>query len=316
MADLTRYVLRRALVAVPTVFLAITLIFLLMVVIPGDFASFIAGSESTPAQQAYLRQYYGLDRPVYVRYVEMLTNLFHGSLGTSFTMQAPVSTVIAQRLPITLILACFSLIIALALALPLGILAAKRRGTKVDTVVSAVSFAGLSIPVFWFGLIVLIIFGAWYHLVPLGRVVDVLDDPLGNLYSFLFPSLVCGITLAASLTRMTRSSMLEVLQQDYIRTARAKGLGEQVVTYKHALSNAVIPILTLTGYIFAGLMAGAIIVEQIFQLPGVGNLMLNAIQTRDNPLVQGTVVVVVLLAILINFIVDVLYAFIDPRIRY
>jgi peptide/nickel transport system permease protein len=265
---------------------------------------------------AQLRAQYGLDKPLMTQYMIFLRNLFKGDLGTSVYTQQPVVTAIAERMPATIQLALAALIISTAIAIPLGVISAVRQYSWVDHLCLVGSLIGISMPSFWLGLLLMLVFSLklrWLPLSGMGYFYNGLGDVLRHL---VMPATTLGFGMAALLARVTRSSMLEVLGQDFIRTARAKGLHEKMVVYRHALRNAFIPILTVSGMQFGYLLGGSVIIETIFSWPGIGRLAVNAIMNRDLAVVQGTVLVFTLLFILINLVVDILYAAIDPRIQY
>lgn len=311
------YLIRRLLIAIP-VLLGITFItFAIMSLTPGDPIKMMLATEKITADVAdELTEYYGLDKPWYVQYGTYLNRLLHGDLGFSITSRASVGRSIAQRLPNTMLLALSSMILALVIAIPAGIVSATRRNTLPDYLSLTGAMIGVSMPNFWLGLMLLLWFGLRWKLLPIwgvGHLSEGLWDVISHL---ILPSVTLGTSLAAILTRLTRASLLEVLSQDFIQTARAKGLRERIVLYKHALRNALIPVATTAGLQFGALLGGAVIVENIFSWPGLGRLTLQAIQKRDLPVVQSTTLVFAVSFVIVTLLVDVLYVFIDPRIRY
>ncbi|MDP6347498.1 MAG: ABC transporter permease [Dehalococcoidia bacterium] len=313
------YIVRRLLLMVPTIFGAVTLIFLLMNILPGDIAMMILGEDTgqaSPEQVARIREQLGLNRPLYVQYFSWLWGIVRLDFGNSLWTGQPVFHEIWIRLPITLTLISFSVLISAALAVPVGILAALRQDSWVDYGLRLFTISGLSIPSFWLGMLVilfLLIVFSWFP--PLTYAV-IYKDPWTSLQQLFLPALVLGYRQAAVSARMMRSSMLEVLKEDYVRTARAKGLMERTVVYLHALKNASLPVITIFGVEMVILFSGAVIIEKIFNVPGVGTLIVDAMGRRDIPLVQGVVLIIVGFVLIINLIVDLIYSWLDPRIRY
>lgn len=296
---------------IPLFLVASVLLFSLLWIMPGDPAQIMAGSRASQEQVAKIRHAIKLDRPPYVVYFEWLGGVFHGDFGQSWTIQpgASVSSLILDRLPLTLELGITALLLAIAIGVPLGIIAALRRGTKVDYACMGVALFGVSIPSFWLAMMAVLIFGVWIGWTP------ALGGGLGPQYLIL-PAVVLGALMSGSISRLTRSSMLDVLNQDYIRTARAKGLRERSVIYKHALKNAFIPISTMLFMRLPFLFGGSIIIETIFQWPGMGNLMISAIKRQDFLVIQATALMFVVLVMIANLLADVSYAYLNPRIRY
>jgi peptide/nickel transport system permease protein len=311
-----RFIARRLLTLVPTVILAVTLIFLLMDVIPGDAALIILGQESAPESLKILREKLGLDRPLHERYIIWLGRVFSGNLGNTLRTGESINALIVERLPVTLSLASFSLLVAVLMAIPLGIVSALKRDTSVDLFVSMAAFVGVSIPGFWLGMILLLVLSVWLGLLPSGGFVSPFVNPLEWIKHIIMPSTTLGLILGAFIARLMRSSLLEVMMQDYIITARAKGLSERIVIYKHALKNALIPVVTVIGIQFAALFGGSVIAEEIFSISGMGRLMYYAVLDRDYLLVQGCALVIVFIFVISNLIVDLAYMYLDPRVRY
>ncbi|ESQ17169.1 MAG: hypothetical protein N838_24130 [Thiohalocapsa sp. PB-PSB1] len=283
-----------------------TLVFLLIHLIPGDPVTAMLGESARPADQQALRLALGLDRPLAEQYASYLTGLLQLDLGYSFQDQRPVAGILGERLPATLQLAGASLLLALMLAVPLGLLAAYRNGSPWDAGAMTFSLLGISIPNFWLGPLLIMVFSLWLGWTP----VSGNDQPL----SLLLPAVTLGTALSAVLARMVRASVLEVLGEDYVRTARAKGLSEFAVLRRHALRNAWLPVLTLVGLQLGGLLGGAVITETVFAWPGVGSLLVESIQARDFPLVQGCVLLISLVYVFVNMLTDLAYTWIDPRI--
>lgn len=304
-------------IAISTVtFLLITLIVFTGVrMIPGDPARVMAGTDADEAGLQEIREKYGLTDPIPVQYVRWLTLALQGDLGESIRTREPVVKTVAMKLPITMQLAAFALVIAIGIAIPAGIFSATRRNTVWDLLANAVSLCGVSIPSFWLGIMLILFLSVRLHVLPASGFVPFFDDPLGNLQRMIMPAFVLGTALAAVLMRQTRNSMIEVLSANYIRTAYSKGLAERVVVFRHALRNGLIPIVTILGLQMGTLMGGAVVTEQIFVVPGFGRLIVEAVFTRDYPLVQGVVLITASAYVLINLLVDVSYSLMNPRIR-
>jgi len=311
------YLVRRILIAIP-VLLGITFItFALLHLTPGDPVRIMLATEQvTPEVAERLTEFYSLDKPWYVQYAKYLGNLLRGNLGVSITSRSDIASSIAQRLPNTILLAFSSMLLALVIAIPAGIVSATHRNSLLDYTSLTAAMIGVSMPSFWLGLLLLLQFGLAWKILPIwgvGRLSNGLWDFISHL---ILPSLTMGVGLAALLTRLTRASMLEVLTQDYVRTARAKGLRERLVLYRHALRNAMIPVITAAGLQLGYLLGGAVIVESIFSWPGLGRLTIQAIQKRDLPVIQVSTLIFAVCFVIVTLLVDVLYTFIDPRIRY
>lgn len=302
-----RYLARRLLSTVATVAGVTILVFLLIHLIPGDPVERMLGDSARPADRAALRQALGLDAPLWQQFADYAGGLATLDLGRSLVNDRPVADLLRERLPATLELAAAALGLAILIALPLGVMAARRSGTWHDASAMGFSLLGVSIPNFWLGPMLIMVFSLWLGWTPVsGR------DSVGSL---VLPALTLGASLAAVLSRMVRSSLLEVLGEDYVRTARAKGVAERQVVWRHALRNALLPVVTLLGLQLGALLGGAVITETVFSWPGIGSLLMDAIQSRDYPLVQGCVLSISLAYVLVNLATDVLYAFIDPRVE-
>ncbi|MDR7521586.1 MAG: ABC transporter permease [Armatimonadota bacterium] len=312
-----RYLAARLLALIPVLLGILVVVFLLIRLIPGDAIQLFLGTqvEMTPEQMAELRRFFGVDRPIWVQFADYLGRVLRGDLGVSLRTARPVLSDILQRLPLSFQLATLSLVVAVVIAMPLGVLSAVTRNSAFDVVARIAGLLGLSIPNFWLGAMLILVFSRYLH-VALGQYVPITQDPLGTLQSLYLPALALGTAIAAILMRYVRSSLLEVLGQEYIRTARGKGLRGTAVMLRHALPNAMIPVVTVIGFQMGYLLGGTVVIEEIFALPGMGRLALQAIFQRDYPVVQGVVLVVALLFVLTNLVVDLLYAWIDPRIRY
>ena len=304
---MTRHSLVRLLLIVPAVWMILTMVFLLIHIVPGDPVEQMLGPDAQAADVQQLRHSLGLDLPVGVQYGHYLSGLAHGNWGLSYHFREPVFRLVFERYPATLELAVAALIVCLAIAIPAGIFSASRRGSVADRTTSVLTLLGLSVPNFALGPLLILLFSVELGWLPVsGR---------GGISHLLLPALTLGAALAAILTRMVRGSMLEELSSDYVRTARAKGLPERKVLFRHAFPNALIPIITIVGLQFGTLLAGAIVTETIFSWPGIGRLTVQAIQSRDYPLLQGCILVIALSYVVVNLLTDLVYALVDPRVR-
>jgi peptide/nickel transport system permease protein len=311
-----RFLSQRLLVLIPVLLGVSMLSFLLLYLIPGDVVDILMGQESgDPARLAEMRRLFGIDRSLPVRYAEWLGEALRGDLGRSFVTRRPVLSEIMTAFPVTLQLTAASLLVALAAGLPLGVLAAVRRGRASSMGISVLVLLVLSIPSFWLGILLILVTSLYLHWFPPQGLVLLWVQPVEALKQLLLPSLALGLALGAMVMRMTRSCILEVLAQDYVRTARAKGIAETLVIGHHALRNALIPVVTLVGLQFGYLLGGAIVIEEIFSLPGMGRLVLRSIAQRDFPLVQGVLLLAGTGVVLLNLCVDMLYLALDPRLR-
>ncbi len=311
------YLLRRLVGVVPLLLLVAIIAFTLVRLTPGDPATVAAGDNATPADIARIRGVMGLDRPLPVQFVHWMDRVFlHADLGESLTLKKPVIEVIAQRVQPTALLTLFGTIVSVALGIPLGIVAAVKRNSPIDRALMFGAIFGLSIPSFWLGLILVLIFSLRLHILPPAGFESLQDGGFAALRYLVLPSIAIGISSAAFLARMVRSSMLDVLRQDYVRTAYAKGIPARGVIYRHALKNAMITPLTVIGLTVANLAGGAVVIETVFNVPGAGRLLVNSVARRDYPVMQGTILIVAILYIFINLIVDILYGVLDPRVRY
>jgi peptide/nickel transport system permease protein len=313
---MSQYVVRRVLAIVPVLFGISVLVFALVHLIPGDVAQILLGTQATDQQIETLRRTFGLDRPLPVQYVDWLSHIIRGDFGVSFRTNRAVLPDLVARFGVTLQLTLTSMVIALVVAIPLGVASAANRGRTSDAVSRVVALLGLSIPNFWLGTLLILFVSLVLHWLPPVGFVSLLDNPWLGLQTLILPALALGTAVAAFIMRMVRSSLLEVLRQDYIRTAYAKGLKDGGVLYRHALKNAFIPVLTVIGVQIGYLLGGAVIIESIFSLPGMGRFLLDSISNRDYSIVQGGVLFIALIFCLVNLSVDLVYAWLDPRIRY
>ncbi|MDB5979823.1 MAG: gsiC 1 [Pseudomonas sp.] len=309
------FILRRLLSAIPTLILVSLFVFTLQKLLPGDPVLAMAGEERDPAVMEYLREKYRLNDPLPVQYVNWLGNVLTGDFGISLKTDQPVTTLLASKLPVTLELAVLALLIALLIGIPTGIVSAVRKGTAVDYGANIVALSGISIPHFWLGILLIMVFAVKLQWLPASGFVTIGEDLGQNLKTLVLPAFVLGAGLAGILMRHTRSAMLEVLRTDYVRTARAKGLFPHTVILKHALRNALMPIVTLTTLLFGELLGGAVLTEQVFSVPGFGKMIVDAVFNRDYSVVQGVVLCVAIGFLLLNLLADVLYRMINPRLR-
>jgi peptide/nickel transport system permease protein len=314
-----RFLTQRLIAFIPTLLGISVVIFLVMHLIPGDTISSMIGTQFklTEAQAVALREYFGLDKPLPEQYVRWLFAALHGDFGLSVRKGESVLPLILRHFPLTLELALSGMAIALALGVPLGILSAIKRDSAIDIASRMFALAGLALPNFWLGTLIILVLSLYFQILPnSGNYVGFLTDPLSNLKQMLFPALTLGFAASADVMRTTRSAMLEELGQDYARTARSKGLREQRVIVGHCLKNALIPVITIVGLETGYLFGGAVIVEQVYALPGIGRLLLDAISERDYAVVQGTIVFIAFNFVLVNFLTDLAYAWVNPRIHY
>ena len=309
------FIARRLLSAIPVLFVVSLMTFFIMWLVPGDISAEIGGADATAAQIEQIRQQFGLDRPLLERALQWYGNLLRGDLGHSYLLDRSVLDAVAERLPVTLPLAALGLLMATIMGTLLGILAAVRHNSWVDQSAMVTALIGLSIPDFWFGLVLVILFGVTLGWLPTGGFVPITEDFWGWVRCMTLPTLTLAFTHMGVLARMTRSSMLDVLDQDFVRTARAKGMGRGTVIFKHALRNALVPIVTVVGVSAGVLLSGAVVIESVFSLPGVGRLIVGSIQRRDFPVIQGGLLVTASVFVFVNLAVDILYGWLDPRVR-
>jgi peptide/nickel transport system permease protein len=313
---MTTYIMKRLVSMIPVLILVSVAIFSLIHLTPGDPVVAMLGEEATPQARDQLRRALGLDQPLPLQYVNWVTHVLSGDLGRSIRTNQPVSQAITERLPITIELAVLALTISLSIALPAGIIAATRRGSLADICSTLFSLLGVSMPGFLLAVFLVYVFSLWLRWLPPIGYIPALQDPVGNIKGMIMPAISLGAFAAAAVARLTRSTLLEVLGQDYIRTGRAKGLNESAVIRRHALKNAMIPVVTVVGLQLGNLLGSAIVTETIFALPGIGRLVVDSIFQRDFPIVQGVVLYLALIFLAVNLMVDLLYAYLDPRIRY
>ena len=315
------YIIRRTLASIPVLVVVLLIVFFGVRMVPGDPAALIAGQEATQEEYEFVRRSLGLDKPMHYQFRSWIAGLFQGDLGRSVRSGKDVLSLVKRRIEPTLALMVTTEIIVVTVAIPLGVMAAWKVNTAIDRSVMVFAAIGYSVPVFWLAYILIWIFGLWAFgrddpILPVARYVRLTDDPWQFLKHLILPAFSLGLISIAGIARMTRASVLEVLREDYVRTARAKGLGESVVLIRHALRNAGLPIMTMVGLNLAFLLSGSVVTENVYAIPGLGRLAAEAIQTRDYPVIQGMIILIAAGFVYINLMIDVLYAYLDPRIRY
>ncbi|AYG63041.1 ABC transporter permease [Rhizobium jaguaris] len=309
------FILRRLAIAIPTLLLVSILVFGLLKLLPGDPAIALAGEDRDPAVIEFLRHKYMLDQPLYTQYVHWLWGILQGDFGLSIRTKLPIGEMILEKLPVTIQLSVMAMILALVIGIPAGVIAALKRGTPVDYGVSILGLAGLSVPSFWLGIMLILAFAVKLGWLPSGGYVGLFDSPLDNLRYMLMPSIVLGTAAAAIVMRHTRSSMLQTLRQDYVRTARAKGLKERIVVIRHVLRNGLIPVVTVSSLHFGELLSGAVLTEQVFGIPGFGKMVVDGVFGRDYAVVQAVVLCSSAMFLLLNLFADIAYVILSPRLR-
>ena len=309
------FIARRLLIAIPTVLIISFFIFSLQFLLPGDPVLVMAGEERDPEVIARLREQYGFNDPFLIQYFNWLMDALRSDLGQSLRMNQPVSDLIVDKLPVTFQLAVMALIFAMTIGIPMGILSAVKKGSWLDYIANFIALSGLSIPNFWLGILLILLISVNLGWLPASGYRPFSVDPWASIATMIMPAFVLGTALAATLMRHTRSAMLQVLRSDYVRTARAKGLREKVVILKHALRNALVPVVTVSALLFGELLAGAVLTEQIFTIPGFGKLVVDAVFSRDYAVVQGIVLVTSVAFILMNLLADTAYMILNPRMR-
>jgi peptide/nickel transport system permease protein len=313
----SRYLLRRLVLLVPTLLGVSIIVFVLVRLLPGDAVALqLQDARASAADEAALRSQLGLDRPIYLQYVEWLGTLLRGDLGHSFRSHQPVVQELANRLPVTAELGLLALVMAAAVATTVGVISAVRQDTWADYAARSAAIGLLAVPGFWLGTLVVTLPSVWWHWTPPLRYVRLTEDPVRNLGIVVIPAVILGLGLSGGLMRLVRTQMLEVLRQDFIRTAAAKGLAERSVIVRHALKNAFIPALTVLGLQVAVLVSGTVVLESIFVLPGMGRYLLESVQARDYPAIQGLNLIFATVIVLTNLLVDLVYGWLDPRVRY
>lgn len=311
-----KYIIKRLLSVIPVLLIVSIIIFGLIHLTPGDPAKVMLGDQASAEDVAALRESMGFNKPIIVQYFSWIGGLFTGDLGNSIFINEPMKNILTEHLGPTLILTFYSLLFAVIIALPLGIIAAKKRGTLGDQVISTLSMSGISIPSFLLGLLLILCFGVYLHVFPTGGYKTIAEaGVLTNLRYLFMPAVALGFMEAGLLIRMTRSSVLDVLASDYVKMARAKGVHETVIVVKHALKNAMLPILTSVGQSLMGLLSGAAVVESVFNIPGIGQLVVNSVTRRDYEVIQVVVLMIALINVVVYLIIDILYGLFDPRVK-
>jgi peptide/nickel transport system permease protein len=310
------YLARRLLLVIPTLIGVSIIVFMLVRLLPGDAVTMLLQEYNYGKDADELRARLGLDRPIYVQYFEWVGAVVRGDLGTSLRSKGSVSEELVARMPVTAELGVLAMIFGLVIAIPIGVISAVRQDTWADYVGRSTAIGMLAIPAFWLGTLVITLPSVWWGWTPPLRYTRLLDDPLKNLGHVIIPAIILGLALSGSLMRLTRAQMLEVLRQDFVRTASAKGLAEWAVVTRHALKNAFIPVLTLLGLQVSILVGGTVVLESVFVLPGMGRYLLEAVQYRDYPVIQGLNLIFATVIVLANLVVDLLYGWLDPRVRY
>jgi peptide/nickel transport system permease protein len=310
-----RYLIRRLLLLIPTLFLASVLIFSIIALAPGDPARMMLGTQATPEEIEVERERLGLNKPLPVRYMVWLSDIVQLNLGVSQSNRRPVAQLIGDAIPNTLRLAFISLAVAMVIGFPLGVLAAVNANRRIDAIITGLNSLGLAMPAFWFGLLLILFFSVELRWLPASGIGEPTAPFYARLQYLIMPVATIAVSNLSVFSRYVRSAMIDVLSADYVRTARAKGLAERVVVSRHALRNAMIPVITIVGIQFGRLLGGAVVTESVFAYPGIGRLVINSIANRDYPVVQGTLMLVVLIFLLTNIIVDASYALLDPRVK-
>ncbi|MEH0985778.1 ABC transporter permease [Micromonospora sp. CPCC 205556] len=313
---MTGYLLRRVAQLIPVLFIVSVLLFVLLRLLPGDPTTSILGQEASAADRAALRADLGLDAPLWRQFVDWIGGVLTGDLGSSWLTGEPVAGVIVDRLPATVELGLIALLLAVAIGIPAGVLAAVRRRTATDHALTGIGVLALSTPHFYLAALLIGVFAIWLRVVPPSGYVPFTEDPAGNLVRMVLPAVTVGSTVVAVVLRQTRGSLLAALGEDYIRTAQATGIGRRRIVTVYALRNAMVPVVTVTALQIGALMSATVVTETIFTLPGMGTLIVNGIFSRDLPVVQGAVLVVVTFVLLVNLVTDLIYAWLDPRITY
>lgn len=311
-----RYIITRLIQTIPVLLLVSVFSFSIMKLVPGDPAVLIGGPSATPVELEAIRHNLGLDQPFHVQLLRYYSGLARGDLGTSLLLGKPVLESVIDRIPVSLSIALYSMVLTLVLGIGCGVAAALNRNKWADQAAMAFALIGVSLPNFWLGLMLIIVFAVHLGWLPTGGYVPWQSDPVGWFKTATMPAVSLALLQVGLLARITRSTMLEVLRQDYVRTARAKGLPERIVIAKHAFKNVMIPVVTVIGVIFSVLLSGSVVIESVFSVPGIGSLLGSAVLRRDYPMIQGGLLFVAATLLMLNLLVDVLYAFFDPRVRY
>ncbi len=313
---MTAFIIRRLVLLIPVLIIVAIIIFSLIHITPGDPAAVMAGEDATAEQVEQMRERLGLNEPLHIQFFDWFKNALVLDFGDSIFLRQPVTDAMIERVQPTGLLTLYSLTLAVLIAIPAGVIAAVRRNSFVDRLLMVMSISGAAIPSFFFGIMLILIFAVILGWLPSGGYTDIGDDPILHFKGMILPSLTLGFSAAGLMARMVRSTMLDVLKEDYVRTAFAKGLPQRKVVLAHALRNALIPSMTVLGISLAGLLGGAIVIETVFNLPGMGRLVVQSITRRDFPVIQGVVLITAVIQVLVMLLVDVLYVYVDPRVRY
>lgn len=311
------YFLRRLLLSIPTIFIVTIIVFTLVRLVPGDVVDIIIGTQNYLSEEQIQKMYedFGLDKPLFTQYFIWIKSVLSGNLGISLRSGEDVADMLLQRLPVTLELALLSIIFSIILGIPLGIVSATKKNTSADNTIKVLGLIGLSSPAFWIGTIFIVLASTYFENFSIFGYVPFLQNPLKNIQIFLLPSFTLGLMIAAQILRITRTSMIETLSQDYVKVALSKGLKKNEVIFKHAFRNALIPVITFTGIQLGFLFGGSIVIENMFALPGIGRLLLQAVNQRDYPVIQGIILFIVVLIIVLNLLIDFIYTLVDPRVN-
>lgn len=311
------YFLRRLLLSIPTIFIVTLIVFTLVRLVPGDVVDIIIGTQNYLSEQQIEKMYedFGLDKPLFTQYFVWIKSVLSGNLGVSLRSGEDVADMLLQRLPVTLELALLSILFSIILGIPLGIISATKKNTSIDNTIKILGLIGLSSPVFWIGTIFIVLASTYLEKFTIFGYVPFLQDPLKNLQIFLLPAFTLGLMIAAQILRITRTSLIESLSQDYVKVALSKGLKKNKVIFKHAFRNALIPVITFTGIQLGFLFGGSIVIENMFALPGIGRLLLQSVNQRDYPVIQGIILFIVILIIALNLLIDFIYTLVDPRVN-
>jgi peptide/nickel transport system permease protein len=311
-----RFILRRLILLVPVIAIVGTIVFVLIHLTPGDPAAVILGPDATAEQIESLRERLGLNEPLYVQYVEWFAGAMRLDFGESIFLGQPVTEALMDRAQPTLLLTFYALTIQVVIAIPFGVISAVKHNSLIDRVLMVISISGAAIPSFFLGIMLILFFAVRLQWLPSGGYTSITEDPVQHFKQMILPAFALGFTSAGLLARLVRSSMLDVLKEDYIRTAQAKGLPQRIMVVRHALRNALIPAITVIGYSLGGLLGGAVVTETVFTIPGMGRLVVQSVARRDFPVIQGAILIIAAIYVLANLLVDVLYVYIDPRVRY
>jgi len=311
------YFLRRLLLSIPTIFIVTLIVFILVRLVPGDVVDIIIGTQNYLSQEQIQKMYedFGLDKPLFTQYFVWIRSVLSGNLGFSLRSGEDVADMLLQRLPVTLELALLSILFSIILGIPLGIVSATKKNTSIDNVIKVLGLIGLSSPAFWIGTIFIVLASTFFENFSIFGYVSFLQNPLKNIQIFLLPAFTLGLMIAAQILRITRTSMIEAISQDYVKVALSKGLKKNEVIFKHAFRNALIPVVTFAGIQLGFLFGGSIVIENMFALPGIGRLLLQAVNQRDYPVIQGIILFIVILIIVLNLLIDLIYTIVDPRIN-